>query len=315
LAQNLFISYSRADLVEVDWVGRLRLYLRPFHRDGTISVWDDSKISPGTQWRTEIDNALARTSVAVLLVGPGFLASPFILEHELPVLLRSALARGVAVFPLIVGYCSYRESELGPYQAYNSPDSPLESVSRPEQNRVLNELAIDIAKSLQKDAALGPAIGNIALCETMREMQRHLADTLTAFLAQRRRRDGLVAAIEKRLGVKRESSYEKFFFKYYPQLNDDEKLEFDQIRAITEGPLQSSNRKILELMEKHPAVLDVSPKLFAVRQQLGFWLNKYDRVFSTNPAMCLLYTGDEDGVAFPTGVDDLVEAWITKQCK
>lgn len=291
------------------------MYLTPIDRDGTVSVWDDSKIGVGTEWRTEIDAALARTSVAVLLVGPGFLASPFIIEHELPVLLRGALARGVALFPLIVGYCGYRESKLEPYQAYNSPDAPLESLPRAEQNRILNALASDIAKSLRTNAALGPAIGTTTLCEMMREMQRHLADTLTAFLAQRRRRDGLVAALEQRLGIKREVSYEKFFFKHYPQLNEDEKLEFDQIRAITEGPLQISNRKILEIMENHPAVLDVSPKLFAVRQHLVFWLNKYDRVFSKNRAMCLLYTGDEDGVAFPAGVDDLVATWISSQCR
>jgi hypothetical protein len=315
LGQNLFISYSRADLVDVDWLARLRMYLTPFNRDGTISVWDDSQIAAGTQWRTEIDAALARTSVAVLLVGPGFLASKFIFEVELPVLLRSALARGVALFPLIVGYCGYRESELALYQAYNSPDAPLESMSRAEQNKILSALASDIAMSFRTDAALGPAIGTGALCDVMRKMQRHMADTLTAFLAQRRRRDGLVAAMEHRLGIKNELSYEKFFFKYYPQLNDQEKLEFDQMRAITEGALQISNRKILEIMESHPEVLDVSPKLVAVRQHLVFWLNKYDRVFTNNRAMCLLYTGVEDGVPFPAGVDDLVKTWIASQCR
>ena len=316
MSRNLFISYSRADMVETDWLARLRMYLTPFRRTGNIDVWDDSKLVAGTRWRDEIARALERTTVAVLLVGPGFLASEFVVAHELPILLRAAQGRGVALFPLVVGYCGYRESDLGPYQAYNSTEAPLESLSRAEQNRVLNSLAIDIAKSLHNKAPLATVAGSgPTLCGIMREMQRHLADTLIAFSAQRRRRNDLVATIERRLDFKNELSYEKFFFRYHPQLSEDERFEFDQIRAMTEGPLHTGNRNILQLIETHPEVLEVSPKIVAVRQHLVFWLNKYDKVFSQNRAMCLLYTGVEDGVPFPVGVDDFVETWLSENCR
>jgi hypothetical protein len=319
--RTLFISYSRADMVETDWLARLRMYLTPFRRTGNVDVWDDSKLIAGTRWRDEIARALERATVAVLLVGPGFLASEFVVEYELPILLRAAQGRGLTLFPLIVGYCGYRESDLGPYQAYNSTEAPLESLSRAEQNRVLNSLAIDIAKTPHNNTPLDTVAGSrSSLCDIMREMQRHLADTLTAFLAQRRRRNDLVATIERRLGFKNELSYEKFFFRYHPQLSEDERFEFDQIRAITEGPLHTGNHNILQLIETHPEVLEVSPMIVAVRQHLVFWLNKYDKVFSQNRAMCLLYTGVEDGVPFPGGVDPggvdhLVETWLSENCR
>lgn len=118
-----------------DWLARLRMYLAPFKRGGRIDPWDDSRIAPGKPWKEEISRALDSAAVAILLVGPGFLASEFVMEHELPALLNSAKLRGVTLFPLIVGYCAYEWSDLHPYQAYNSPDKPLESLRYQSKTR------------------------------------------------------------------------------------------------------------------------------------------------------------------------------------
>ena len=186
MAATLFISYSRADMQDTDWLARLRMYLTPFRRGGALDVWDDSRIATGTLWKEEIARALDSAAAAVLLVGPGFLASDFVMEHELPALLNSAKVRGVALFPLIVGFCGYDASDLHPYQAHNSPEHPLESLTRSEQNRILNALAIAIDQSLRSGASQRgePPSGAQDPYETMQEIQRHLADTHTAFVAQ-----------------------------------------------------------------------------------------------------------------------------------
>lgn len=94
MAATLFISYSRADMQETDWLERLRMYLTPFRRAGALDVWDDSRIATGTLWKEEIARALDSAAAAVLLVGPGFLASDFVMEIELPALLNSAKGIG-----------------------------------------------------------------------------------------------------------------------------------------------------------------------------------------------------------------------------
>jgi len=288
------------------------MYLTPFMRNGGLDIWDDGKIAAGTLWQEEIDRALQRAAVAILLVGPGFLASKFVMEHEVPALLNSARVRRVALFPLIVGWCAYDASNLRSYQSHNSPDHPLESLSRPEQNRILNDLAIAVDKSLRSEIA---SHGNVPLAspdiyESMRDIQKNLMDTQRAIIAQSRRRNALVDSIEQRLG-KSHLEYEKFFYKYYSQLNDEERFEFNQIRAITDG-LEKGNRKILEIIEAHPVILETVPQMTDLRQHLVFWLNKYDRFFLDNPAMCVLYTGVEDGVPFPRAVDDAVSDWLSK---
>lgn len=317
MAQTLFISYSRADMQDVDWLARLRMYLTPFRRSGSVDVWDDSRIPPGSQWKGEISHALNNAAAAVLLVGPGFLASEFVVEYELPSLLESAKARGVCLFPLVIGYCSYGASELGAYQAFNSPEQPLESLQRSDQNRILNAFAAAIDTKLRTDSSQvsrdRPSEGD--LYDLIKVIQRLLADTATAFAAQCRRRNDLVAAIEQRLNFKNALEYEKFFLQYHSQLTEAERFEFDQIRAITEGPLQMGNRKILELIENNARLLDLVPQMTDLRQHLVFWLNKYDKVFTVNRAMCLLYTGVEDGVPFPAGLDDAVSTWLCSQKK
>jgi hypothetical protein len=312
MTATLFISYSHADMQDTNWIDRLRMYLTPFMLGGGMDIWDDSRIATGTLWEEEIDRALHSAAVAILLVGPGFLASKFVMEREVPALLNSAKVRGVALFPLIVGWCAYDASNLRAYQAHNSPDHPLESLSRSEQNRILNELAIAVDKSIRSEIARhdNVPLASPDLYDSMRDIQKNLMDTQKAIIAQSRRRNALVESIEQRIG-KSDLEYEKFFYKYYSQLNDEERFEFNQIRAITEG-LERGNRKILKIIEAHPAILEAIPQMTDLRQHLVFWLNKYDRFFLVNPAMCVLYTGVEDGVPFPKGVDHAVASWLSK---
>jgi hypothetical protein len=306
----LFICYSHADMQDTNWIERLRMYMTPFIRGGGVDIWDDSKIASGTPWEEEIDSALHNAAAAILLVGPGFLASKFVMEHEVPALLNSAKVRGVALFPLIVGWCAYDASNLRSYQAHNPPGRPLESLPRSKQNQILNELAIAVNKSLQSEIARhgNVPLGTPDIYKSMQEIYKALMDTRTTIGAQYRRRDILAASIEERLG-KSDLEYEAFFYKYYSQLNYEERFEFNQIRAKTED-LEHGNRKILKIIEANPSILEVVPQMVDLRQHLVFWLNKYDRFFSFNPAMCVLYTGVEDGVPFPDGVDNAVASWL-----
>lgn len=316
MGKTLFISYSRADMVETDWISRLKMYLAPLARAETLDVWDDSRIKTGDVWRTEIDEALQTAGAAVLIVGPGFLASDFVMRHELPALLQAASQRGTKVFPVVVGYCGYAATPLEKYQAANDPNQPLESLSRAEQNKILNEVAVSVDRAFRSMRSVcAPASGASpgARRDAVCEIARALGDTRVAFEAQCRRRNHLVEMIEKRLQIRSDLEYEKFFFEYFPQLTDAERFEFDQIRAMTEGQLYKGNRRIVEILDEFPDLLDEVPELTVLRQHLVFWLNKFDRVFSPNRAMCLLYTGVEDGVPFPSHIDDVIETWIRRQ--
>jgi len=312
VVSSLFISYSHIDMTPTNWLERLKLYLAPLRREERLDTWDDTRIKVGSQWRVEIRKAMELASAAVLLVGPGFLASEFIHDNELPILLSAAQIRGVKIYPLIVGFCAYKCSVLEPYQAFNDLEKPLEILTVAEQNKTLNEVCLLVDKDIRlsrsenstsqsTQADIRPAIQMI---------KRNLDDTWTAFVAQCRRRNKLEATIRDRLHIKEMLEYEDFFFRYFPNLNYEEKFQFDQIRAITDGPLYAGNRQILETIENNPKIMDELPEMMNLRQHLVFWLNKYDRVFVKRPEMCLLYTGVEDGVPFPDDIGEIIENWL-----
>jgi hypothetical protein len=301
-------------MVNYNWMNRLKMYLVPLGQNQSIQIWDDSKIKPGSLWEREIEEALDNTKTAILLVGPGYLASDFVMKFELPRLLNTAKEAGTTIFPLIVGHCAYNLSQLQKYQSFNSPKKPLETLDFAEQNKVLNDLAISISESLSATERVSSSdeIKNKIL-KAIQNIYETLQATGKAFEAQLVRRNDLESSIEKRLGFKNKMEYEKFFFKYYPELNRDEKFIFDLIRNITETQLYPANKRIVEIMVDVPQVTELIPELTALRQHLIFWLNKYEGIFVKNSAMCLLYTGVEDGVEFPPGIEDKVRGWIDSQ--
>lgn len=137
--KSIFISYSHSDL---EWLKRLKIHLKPLEREYSIKVWDDSNIKIGDIWREEIRKALAECKAAILIISADFMASDFIATSELPPLLKSAQEDGVIVLPLIVSPSRFmRNNELSSFQAANNPAMPLNTLSRAEQEQILDELS------------------------------------------------------------------------------------------------------------------------------------------------------------------------------
>jgi WD40 repeat protein len=134
---GVFISYSHSDR---EWLQRLKTMLAPYLRNGSITLWDDSKIKPGERWREEIELALAAVKVAVLLVSADFFASDFIADCELPAILEAAQARRLTVLCVHVSPCLWKETQIAEYQATHDPGRSLSQMDEWEQKQTLAEV-------------------------------------------------------------------------------------------------------------------------------------------------------------------------------
>jgi serine/threonine protein kinase len=147
---KVFVSYSHGDAV---WLTRLRIHLRPLERTHDIEVWDDTRITPGSKWKEEIQKAIESATVAVLLVSADFLASDFIASDELPPLLKAAEDAGAIILPVILSPCRFESTKtLSGFQAVNPPTKPLINMTRGEQEETFVKVSGHIEASLNRNA-------------------------------------------------------------------------------------------------------------------------------------------------------------------
>jgi len=112
----------------------LLVHLKPLEKLYGIDIWDDKKIRVGSKWEDEISGAIGGARAIVLLLSADFLASDFIIEHELPRALQAAEKRSAVILPIIPGPSLFKDvGGLGQFQAVNDPSNPLISMTRPEQ--------------------------------------------------------------------------------------------------------------------------------------------------------------------------------------
>lgn len=155
---QVFISYSHRD---AKWLERLQDHLTPLLKklkkdkkltEDALLDWDDRRIEPGGEWKQEIDEALAKTKVAVLLVSPAFLASKFITENELPPLLKAAGQGGARILWVLLSDCNYEAIEgIAGRQAAHTPLEPLDGLDAAKRNTVLKQISRNIRDALANE--------------------------------------------------------------------------------------------------------------------------------------------------------------------
>ncbi|MCX7110039.1 MAG: TIR domain-containing protein [Proteobacteria bacterium] len=150
----VFICYSHKDKKYLD---ELLTFLKPLQRKVVVDVWDDTRISLGSNWHEEIRQALLTTKVAVLLVSQNFLASDYIAKHELPLLQESVEREGIVILPVILSFCDFMDMPgLARFQTVNDPSIPLSKLSPAKRTEVLVRVANVINENFDSVVAIEP---------------------------------------------------------------------------------------------------------------------------------------------------------------
>ncbi len=147
------VSYSHAD---EKWRDELRKFLKPLVRQKRIRIWDDTAIDAGEKWREEIRRAFGSANVAILLMSSDFLASNFISEKELPLLLDRAEKKegGMRLLWIAVRPSNFElQPEVEAVQALNDPSRPLSALRKPAWETELTKVCGKILAAVEKAAA------------------------------------------------------------------------------------------------------------------------------------------------------------------
>jgi len=152
MRDRIFISYAHEDKA---WHDRFVDMLAPATMQDRVAstkplakVWSDASIQPGARWAPEIDEALARTRVALLLVSVDFWKSEFIQQNELPALREAAERKELTLLWVPITESMYERTELHALQATVSPEKPLYGLSEPEADNVIKQICMRMLNAL-----------------------------------------------------------------------------------------------------------------------------------------------------------------------
>jgi tetratricopeptide (TPR) repeat protein len=138
------VSYCHAD---EDWKIRVVGHLKTL--GNAVEVWHDRDIAKGDNWDPEIQGAMDRAAVALLLVSKDFLSSTFIQEREVPYLLDRRKNAGLRVIPLFVRPCAWQLATwLSEIQGDPKDAKALSEHTEAEADKALTALVLDVAARL-----------------------------------------------------------------------------------------------------------------------------------------------------------------------
>ena len=146
IRNGVFVSYSHADQ---EYLTDVKRHFKPFLSQ--IDFWDDTKIKPGQKWKQEIQKAMKKAKVAILLLSTDFLGSDFIATDELPPLLKAAEEDGAAILIVILKPCLFEEfPELNQYQAMNPPSRTILKMDYEEKEELYVNLVRQTKRILEE---------------------------------------------------------------------------------------------------------------------------------------------------------------------
>jgi hypothetical protein len=154
--RDIFISYSHAQ-EDKPHFEEVKKQLESLKYLGIEAhVWEDTQIRPGDNWEKEIEKALIKTRVAVLLVSPNFLASKFINEKEMVKFMELVESEQGKVIPVLLRNVPFQlHPFLKKYQFLNA-GKPMNDISQSEKDALYVKMIETIAELYKADSLTAP---------------------------------------------------------------------------------------------------------------------------------------------------------------
>lgn len=150
----VFISSSRQDEVEKN---QLITHLDVLQQQSLIEAWTDDRIGPGADWAAELEQAINRARIAILLITANFLSSPTLLTQAQQLLARQEQA-GLIIYPIIAQPCAWRSvTWLTRLKVRPNHEQPVWREGGRHADEELATMATEIAALMTEVTSLKPA--------------------------------------------------------------------------------------------------------------------------------------------------------------
>lgn len=125
-ALEVFCCYARQD---EDSLKDLKKHLMLLVRQNIICVWNDTDISPGSDWEKEVHQHLNSANIILLLISPDFMASNYCYSVEMMRAMERHEQREACVIPIIARPVYWQTAPFGTLQALPKDAQPIKGSS------------------------------------------------------------------------------------------------------------------------------------------------------------------------------------------
>jgi TIR domain len=157
---EIFFSYAHTDeplLLE------LRKHLAALERAQLIQSWFDRRIEPGSEWAAEIQAAMERATIILLLISSDFIASNYCATVEMPFALQRQKA-GALVIPIVLRPVLWQDLPVSALQALPTGAKPV--TTWPNSDEAFRDIAEHLREMILtrrlKEAPKSPAVTDSA---------------------------------------------------------------------------------------------------------------------------------------------------------
>lgn len=140
---HIFISYSRQDH---DYKEKLIENLIPLVRLNKATLWEDTYIDAGEDWRAEIFENLAKADIVLCLISSSFIASDFCYTQEMTQALSAHREGNKTVIPIRIKEVNWGQLEIATLKSLPA-DKWLSELT---DNRSWTEISKGIEKAIEK---------------------------------------------------------------------------------------------------------------------------------------------------------------------
>ena len=149
---EIFCCYAREDR---SFLNKLKMHLMQLQREGLISIWNDTDISPGTNYEEEIDRHLKTADIILLLVSADFMASEYCYSVEMKRAMERHERGEAYVIPIILRPIYWQQAPFGKLQALPRDGKSIASSDWTSADEALFDVAEGIRETLKELASRG----------------------------------------------------------------------------------------------------------------------------------------------------------------
>jgi TIR domain len=140
---EIFCCYARRDQGLLE---ELKTHMIPLQRQGLITVWSDTDISPGTNWEDEIDKHLNSAHIILLLVSPSFIASEYCYSKEMKRAIDRHKQGEARIIPIILRPVDWKNTPFGKLQCL--PTGAIPVTEWRNRSKAFLDITLGIKKQL-----------------------------------------------------------------------------------------------------------------------------------------------------------------------